>query len=163
MIDGQRRLLCTYMISEKPIESASLSSSESGDHAAQRMPRRQSVTSQEQPIRILHVVGAMNRGGVETWLMHVLRHIDRHRFVMDFLTQSTNPGQFDEEIRDLGSRVLYCLNPHRPWLYAAGMRRVLAANQPYQIIHSHLHHYSGFVLRLAKRAGVPGRIAHSHN
>jgi len=105
----------------------------------------------------------MNRGGVETWLMHILRHIDRRRFVMDFLTQTTEPGQFDEEIRDLGSRVLYCLYPHRPWLYAAGMRRVLAANQPYHIVHSHVHHYSGFVLRLAKSAGVPVRIAHSHN
>ena len=36
------------------------------------------------PIRILHAVGGMNRGGVETWLMHVLRRIDRRRFKMDF-------------------------------------------------------------------------------
>src|SRR5438270_3016745 len=149
-----------YTISEKPADAGPLSAGVSGLDAAQTTARAlRARATREEPIRILHVVGAMDRGGVETWLMHVLRHIDRRRFVMDFLTQTTNPGQFDEEIRDLGSRVLYCLNPHQPWLYAAGMRRVLAANQPYQIIHSHLHHYSGFVLRLAKSGGVPGRIA----
>ncbi len=29
------------------------------------------------PIRILHIVGTMDRGGAETWLMHILRNIDR--------------------------------------------------------------------------------------
>ena len=27
------------------------------------------------PIRVLQVIGGMNRGGIETWLMHVLRHL----------------------------------------------------------------------------------------
>lgn len=164
-MNGQRALFLRMpTISEKPAGAGSSSAALSDLDAAQATPRAlQARATGEEPLRILHVVGTMDRGGVETWLMHVLRHIDRRRFVMDFLAQTTNPGQFDEEIRDLGSRVLYCLHPHRPWLYAAGMRRVLAANQPYHIIHSHLHHYSGFVLRLAKSAGVPGRIAHSHN
>ena len=44
------------------------------------------------PVRVLHVLGGMNRGGVETWLMHVLRHIDRNRFRMDFLVHTVNPS-----------------------------------------------------------------------
>ncbi len=43
------------------------------------------------PVRILHVVGGMNRGGVETWLMHVLRNIDREQYQMDFLVHTTEP------------------------------------------------------------------------
>ncbi|MDK2801602.1 MAG: hypothetical protein PWQ70_3221 [Clostridiales bacterium] len=31
----------------------------------------------KKPIRVLHVVGGMNRGGTETWLMHILRNTDR--------------------------------------------------------------------------------------
>ena len=42
-----------------------------------------------QTIRILHVVGGLNRGGVETWLMHVLRHIDRDRFQLVLVTGSS--------------------------------------------------------------------------
>ncbi|BAZ54066.1 group 1 glycosyl transferase [Nostoc sp. NIES-4103] len=114
-------------------------------------------------IRILHVVGGMNRGGIETWLMHILRHIDRDRFHMDFLVHTTQPCAYDEEIRALGSKIIPCLHPSRPWLYAKNFKRILHEYGSYDIVHSHVHHFSGYVLRLAKQAGVPICIAHSHN
>lgn len=114
-------------------------------------------------VRILHVVGGMNRGGVETWLVHVLRHIEPGRFQMDFMVHTDQPCAYDDEIRALGGRILPCLHPARPWSYASNFRRLLAANGPYDIIHSHVHHYSGYILRLARGEGIPVRIAHSHN
>jgi glycosyltransferase involved in cell wall biosynthesis len=113
-------------------------------------------------IRVLHIVGGMNRGGIETWLMHVLRHIDRERFQMDFMVHTAEPCAYDDEIRALGSRILPCLPHTRPWNYARNFRRILAEYGPYDIVHSHVYHYSGYTLRLAKCAGVPVRIAHSH-
>lgn len=118
---------------------------------------------QTKKLSILHVTSIMDRGGVETWLMHILRRIDRRVFAMDFLTQTTKAGHFDDEIRDLGSRVIPCLYPSRPWAYSANMKRCLQAAGPYDIVHSHLQHYNGFVMRLASAYGVPVRIAHSHN
>lgn len=115
------------------------------------------------PIRILQVVGAMNRGGVETWLMHVLRHIDRERFQMDFLVHTTESAAYDDEIRARGSRVIPCLAPNRPWQYGRAFRKIVGDFGPYDVVHSHVHHYSGLVLALARSAGVAGRIAHSHN
>jgi glycosyltransferase involved in cell wall biosynthesis len=116
------------------------------------------------PIRILHVVGGMSRGGIETGLMHVLRHIDRDRFQMDFLVHTTKPCAYDEEIRSFGSLIIPCpLDRRRPWVYAANFKQILREYGPYDIVHSHVHHFSGYVLRLAKQAGVPFRIAHSHN
>jgi glycosyltransferase involved in cell wall biosynthesis len=44
-----------------------------------------------------------------------------------------------------------------------GLRRHLRQTRPYDVIHSHVHHYSGVVLRAAWQAGVPRRIAHSHS
>jgi glycosyltransferase involved in cell wall biosynthesis len=115
------------------------------------------------PIRVLHVLGGMNRGGVETWLMHILRHIDRDRFHMDFLVHTTEPCVYDDEIRSLGSKIIPCLDTSRPWLYAHNFKRILREYEPYDIVHSHVHHFSGYVLRLAKKGGVPFRIAHCHN
>jgi glycosyltransferase involved in cell wall biosynthesis len=115
------------------------------------------------PIRILHVVGGMVRGGIETWLMHVLRHINRDRFQMDFLVQTDRPCAYDQEILNLGSKIIPCPYVSQPWLYAREFKRVLRENGPYDIVHSHVHHFSGYVLWLAKQAGVPVRIAHSHN
>ncbi len=117
---------------------------------------------QEKPIRILHVLGMMERGGAETWLMHILRMIDRDRYQMDFLVHITEPQDYDDEIRALGSAVILCPHTRQPLRYARDCLRVLKEHGPYDVVHSHVHRYSGLVLRLAKRAGVPVRIAHSH-
>ncbi len=118
--------------------------------------------TKQYPIRILHVVGGMNQGGIETWLMHILRHIDRDRFHIDFLVHTTQSCAYDDEIRSLGSQIIPCLHPSRPWLYAHNFKRILNKYGSYDIVHSHVHHFSGYVLRLAQQAGVPVRIAHSH-
>lgn len=113
--------------------------------------------------RILHVVGGMDRGGVEMWLMHVLRHIDRDRFQMDFLVHTNRHCAYDDEIRSLGSRIIPCLYPAKPWLYTRNLLRILRNYGPYDVVHSHVHHFSGMVLRVARAVGVPIRIAHSHS
>ena len=116
----------------------------------------------KKPIRILQVVGGMNRGGVETWLMHILRRIDRERFKMDFLVHITKQCAYDEEILALGSRIVPCQNHRRPWSYARNFKRILSEYGPYDVVHCHVHHYTGFILRLANQQCVPIRIAHSH-
>ena len=121
------------------------------------------ILTKQRPIRILHVVGGMNRGGIETWLMHVLRHIDRDRFQMDFLVHTEKPCPYDDEARALGSKIIPCLTPAKPWLYDRNFKRILREYGPYDIVHSHVHHFSGYVLWLAKQAGIAVRIAQSHN
>ena len=115
------------------------------------------------PVRVLHVVGAMNRGGVETWLMDVLRQADRPRVQMDFLVHAREKAAFDDEIAALGSRIIRCPHTRHPLTYARQFSRLAANYGPYDVVHSHVHLYSGFVLFLAARAGVPQRIAHSHS
>jgi glycosyltransferase involved in cell wall biosynthesis len=114
------------------------------------------------PIRILHVLGSLNRGGVETWLMHMLRHLDKDRFHFDFLVHDDAPGAYDAEARYLGAQVIPCLGHKFPLQYACNFREVLQHHKPYDVIHSHVNHYSGYVLWLAYHLGVPRRIAHSH-
>lgn len=117
----------------------------------------------QRPIRVLHLLKAMDRAGVETWLMNILRTIDRTQFQMDFAVETAQPAPYDDEARALGSRVMPCADPHQPWRYARAFRRILREHGPYDIVHSHGRHYNGFVLWLAQREGVPLRIAHSHN
>ena len=123
--------------------------------------------TKNRPIRILQVVGCMNRGGVETWLMHVLRNIDRDRFKMDFVLHTSESCHYNDEIRSLGCRII--VSPYRPhpnrnwWNYMANFRKILEKYGPYDVVHSHLDSFSGNILRIAKQAGVPIRIAHSHN
>ena len=114
------------------------------------------------PVRVLQVVAQMNRGGVETWLMQVLRHLDPRQIRMEFLVTRVEPGHYDPEIAALGSRTLACETPAAPLRFARRFLRLLAREGPYDVVHSHVHHFSGFVLGLAWAASVPVRIAHSH-
>jgi len=120
-------------------------------------------TAAQRPIRILHLLKAMDRAGVETWLMHILRSIDRDQFQMDFAVETAHPAPYDDEARALGSKVIPCADPRQPWRYSTTFRRILREHGPYDIVHSHGRYYNGFVLRLAQQEGVPIRIAHSHN
>jgi glycosyltransferase involved in cell wall biosynthesis len=114
------------------------------------------------PIRVLHALRVMNRAGIETWLMHLLRRFDRREIAIDFLVQTEEPGAFDEEIRSLGARILLCLTPSQPWRYAWNLRRILTNAEPYDVVHSHNYFFAGLDLKVAAQAGVRHRIAHMH-
>jgi len=113
-------------------------------------------------IRVLHVVGSLRPGGVETWLLHLLHRIDRGRFAFDFLVHDAPPRQLEPELVALGSRIHRCPHVRRPARYARCFGRVLQEHGPFDVVHSHVHAFSGFVLGLAARHRVPLRIAHSH-
>ena len=92
----------------------------------------------------------------------MFRVLDRATFAMDFIVHERRRYDYEEEIVALGGRVLRCLEPRRPWAHYRNLCRVLRAEGPYDIVHSHVHHYSGLVLAAAARSGVPRRIVHSH-
>lgn len=116
------------------------------------------------PIRVLHVVTIMNLGGVETLLMSLYRNIDRTKIQFDFLVHRSAKGVFDDEILKLGGRIYYSmpLVPHKVVSYNTELLRFLKEHPEYKIIHSHLNANSTLVLRIAKKAKVPVRIAHAH-
>ncbi len=113
-------------------------------------------------MRILHVIGGLNRGGAETWLVQTLRHIDRTKYQFDFLVHTEQPCAYDDEVRSLGARIIACLSPSDPVRYTRNFLRILRETGPYDCVHSHVHRFSGYVLTLARLAGVRVRITHSH-
>jgi len=110
------------------------------------------------PIRVLHVVGAMNVGGTETMLMNLLRRIDRARFRFDFVSYGKREAYYDEEIRSLGGRVIRLRRPGSVRELVEALRR----HGPYDAVHAHTLFHCGVALTAAAIAGVPVRIAHAH-
>lgn len=115
------------------------------------------------PLRVLHVVVNMNRGGAETLIMNLYRNIDRKKVQFDFLT--CKPGVFDVEIKKMGGRVyrIPYISDVGHFQYIKGLDEFFLEHQEYDIVHSHLDKMSGLVLKSAKKAGVQVRIAHSHS
>ncbi|HLJ17593.1 MAG TPA: glycosyltransferase [Bryobacteraceae bacterium] len=121
------------------------------------------TANKDRPLRILQVVGETNRGGAETWLLHVLRHSDRTRVQMDFLVHTQTRGAYDAELTSLGARVLVCEHPRNPIRYFRNLRRLWREYGPYDVVHSHVDYFGGFVLFYAALLGARVRVAHSHN
>lgn len=115
------------------------------------------------PLRILHAVVNMNRGGAETLIMNLYRNIDRSKIQFDFLT--CRPGVFDQEIEGMGGRIhrIPYVNDVGHFGYVKSLNTFFSSHPEYKIVHSHMDKMSGLVLRSAKKAGVPIRISHSHN
>ena len=104
----------------------------------------------------------MNPGGIESWLLQLARCADRSRLSLDFLVYTDEGGAYDVELLSLGARIFQCPRSDPPWAYAKNMWRVLRRHGPYDVVHSHVHYFSGWVLTIAALAGVPVRLVHSH-
>lgn len=117
-----------------------------------------------EPVRILQVVTIMNRGGLETMLMNYYRKLEHSKIQFDFIVHRTEKGHYDDEILRLGGKI-YRMPQIRPGNYRLYFKQLgdfFADHPEYKVVHSHINENSSFVLRAAKRAGVPCRIAHSH-
>lgn len=116
------------------------------------------------PIRILHIVTTMNRGGLETMLMNYYRHIDRSKVQFDFLVHRDFEADYDKEIKELGGNVYHLsnLNPLST-SYKKSLNDFFKYHSEYKIVHSHLDCMAGIPLKYAKLNNVPLRIAHAHN
>lgn len=116
-------------------------------------------------IRILQCVNDMHRAGLETMLMNYYRNIDREKIQFDFLTHRPERSDYDDEIESLGGKIYYAprLYPQNYPAYFSYMKDFFKKHPEYQIMHSHIDSMSYLPLLAGKKAGVPVRIAHSHN
>lgn len=116
------------------------------------------------PVRILHIVSYMQRGGLETLIMNVYRHIDREKMQFDFIVHRDFRADYDDEIEALGGKIyrLPRLNPFSPG-YKKALLDFFRSHPEYKIVHCHLDCMSALPLDAAKQCGVPVRIAHGHS
>lgn len=115
-------------------------------------------------LRVLQVIGSLGYAGVEAVVMNYYRHINREQIQFDFITCSSKPERYDEEIKQLGGRIFRLPSRSRhPLEYMKALYDVIRTYH-YQIVHIHQNSASmvmdGVVARLC---GVPVVIGHSHN
>ena len=118
-----------------------------------------------EPIRILHVIGSMNRGGAEAMIMNLYRQIDRTRVQFDFVENTLQPAAFDDEIRELGGRIFNCphYNGKNHLIYKRWWKHFFSEHRgEFSAVHGHLGSTAAIYLPIAKSHGVY-TIAHSHN
>lgn len=117
------------------------------------------------PIRILHVIGIMNRGGAETMIMNLYRNIDRTAVQFDFVENEGETAAFDEEIQMLGGRIYRCprYTGKNHFTYTEWWHSFFETHKDeYPIVHGHIGSTAAIYLSIAKKHGAY-TIAHSHS
>lgn len=116
-------------------------------------------------IKILQVIGIMNRGGAETMIMNLYRTIDKTKIQFDFVVHTTEIGAFDNEIEAYGGKVFHCpkYDGKNHFQYKKWWDNFFARNsENYKIVHGHIGSTASIYLSIAKKYGLY-TIAHSHN
>lgn len=116
-------------------------------------------------VRVLQVIGKMDRAGAETMIMNLYRELDRNLVQFDFLSFSETEGDYDEEIKTLGGRIfnLPVKIYKNPISRSFAFYRILKKYPEIKVVHSHVLFSNAFFVMAAFFAGIKVRISHSHN
>lgn len=117
-----------------------------------------------EPQRILHVLGALDRGGAETMVMNLYRHIDRSKLQFDFVIHIEKKCDYTDEILSLGGRI-YSMpqyNGINTVQYIKAWNSFFKKHTEYKIVHGHMRSTASIYLMVAKKYGIY-TVAHSHN
>lgn len=115
-------------------------------------------------IRVLQVLGGLNRGGAETMVMNLYRNIDRNKIQFDFIKHTESKCAYDDEIKELGGRI-YSIPKYKVYnhfQYKKAWNNFLKKHPEYKIIHGHVRSTATIYLKIAKKYGLY-TIAHSHS
>lgn len=115
-------------------------------------------------IRVLQVLGGLNRGGAETMVMNLYRNIDRNKIQFDFIKHTESKCAYDDEIKELGGRI-YSIPKYKVYnhfQYKKAWNNFLKKHPEYKIIHGHVRSTATIYLKIAKKYGLYA-IAHSHS
>lgn len=120
----------------------------------------------KEPIRILHVVGGIGAGGIQSYLINLYRNIDKSKIQFDFLVHIRSDKFYEKEILALGGRIYYIENDYferKKWFkYKKYIKKFFKEHNEYKIVHGHLRSTSYVYLSIAKKYHMK-TICHSHS
>ena len=107
-----------------------------------------------------------NPGGVESFLLNYYRKIDRTKIHFDFLCNTHNKVAYEEELKELGSKVIHiAMRSKNPLEYHKELNEFMEQHaSAYQAVWVNVCSLANIdYLKAAKKYGVKKRIIHSHN
>ena len=117
---------------------------------------------------VLHIVGGMDRGGAESYIMNTLRNIDRskyHFIIATFIEPADGKKYvFEDELNTLDVELIRLRDTRfsKPRDFEKQIENIVR-RRGVDIVHSHIDFMSALSLAGAKNGGAEKRIAHSHN
>lgn len=114
--------------------------------------------------RLLCIVGSMDVGGAETFLMKIYRTIDRKKYQMDFCVAKKEKNFYEDEILRLGGK-LYRITPKtkNPLKNFHDIKKIVKKNNYKSVLRVSQHSLSSLELLAAKFGGANKLVFRSSN
>lgn len=114
--------------------------------------------------RLLCIVGSLNQGGAETFLMKVLRNIDRNNYMLDFCVMRDEIGEYETEVKSLGGKIYHIVSKsEKPLKCFCEIKRIVRQNCYDTVIRVNEHSLSVIDLLAAKLGGAKKLVMRSSN
>ena len=114
------------------------------------------------PIRVAHIIGKLNAGGVEAVVNNYYKNIDHKKYQFDYFIDSDGVCQPPQELIDMGARYIMVPPYKNLFQYIKTLTKYFKENH-YIIVHSGMNTLAVFSLFAAWLAQVPVRINHNHS
>ena len=116
-----------------------------------------------EPVRVLHIVGAMYPGGMENFIMNLYEHIDRDKVQFDFAVHARKPGDYKDRIEAMGGRVYELPRLTRHPVRNLRALKSLVRENGYAAVVRHTASALVTPQLLAAKLGGAMTVCHSHN
>lgn len=120
-------------------------------------------------VRVLYFVDRMLRGGIQTFVIENMKHMDREKVQIDYLLLDDGVHyDLEDTLKEMGSKVyklrdIWLRKPTDYFKYFRAVDDFFKEHHDYKVVHLHSSSKNFYVLKSAKKYDIPVRIAHSHN
>lgn len=114
--------------------------------------------------RLLCIVGSMDAGGAETFLMKIYRTLDKTKYQMDFCVGKKEKGFYDDEIKKMGGKI-YKITPKTKgaWKNFNDIKKIVKENKYENVLRTSQNSLSALELLAARMGGAKNLIFRSSN
>ena len=112
-------------------------------------------------MRVLEITSELDGGGVDRLLYNYCSQM-KDDIQFDFIVTSKTEGILEQPLKDIGCNIYHIAQIRENFKEHTEQVKKLLEDNHYDIVHDHSGYKAWCNLRVAKKYGVPVRIAHSH-
>jgi len=113
-------------------------------------------------VRVLHIMGCADAGGISAVVLNYYRFIDRSKVHFDIALTVPEAGQNARALEELGAKIFFLpLKSQGLGLFQDALAELLQEGK-YDAVHVHESETCYVALQVAKKLGIRCRIAHAH-
>lgn len=115
-------------------------------------------------IRVLEVCYGFGYGGIQSFIMNCIEHINKTKFQIDIYAFGASESPYVNKLANSGVKIYF--EPendvrHIP-RFVNKLETFINEHGPYHVVHANCNLISAWVLLAAKRCAIPIRLPHSH-